>query len=134
MPLPAGKVRVFKQDPKDGTLEFVGEDMIDHTPRNERVRLKLGEAFDVVGERKVVDFSVDTSRKTMSETIEVEIRNQKEAAQRVVVRERLYRWRNWKIVESTPEYRKLDASTVEWTVEIPAESRRTVRYRVDYSW
>ena len=134
MPLPAGKVRVFKQDPKDGTLEFVGEDMIDHTPRNERVRLKLGEAFDVIGERKVVDFSVDTSRKTMSETIEVEIRNQKEAAQRVVVRERLYRWRNWKIVESTPEYRKLDASTVEWTVEIPAESRRTVRYRVDYSW
>ncbi|MGA0174280.1 MAG: DUF4139 domain-containing protein [Phycisphaerales bacterium] len=134
MPLPAGKVRVFKQDPKDGTLEFVGEDMIDHTPRNERVRLRLGEAFDVVGERKVVDFSVDSSRKAMSETIEVEIRNQKETAQRVVVRERLYRWRNWKIAESTPEFRKLDASTLEWVVEVPAEGRPTGRYRVDYSW
>ena len=134
MPLPAGKVRVFKQDPKDGTLEFIGEDMIDHTPRNETVRLRLGEAFDVVGERKVVDFSIDTARKTMSETIEIEIRNQKEAAQRVIVRERLYRWRNWKITESTPEFRKLDASTVEWTVEVPAEGRRTIRYRVDYSW
>ena len=134
MPLPAGKVRVFKQDPKDGTLEFIGEDMIDHTPRNETVRLRLGEAFDVVGERKVVDFSIDTARKAMSETIEIEIRNQKEAAQRVIVRERLYRWRNWKIAESTPEFRKLDASTVEWTVEVPAEGRRTIRYRVDYSW
>lgn len=134
MPLPAGKVRVFKQDPKDGTLEFIGEDMIDHTPRNETVRLRLGEAFDVVGERKVVDFSIDTARKAMSETIEIEIRNQKEAAQRVIVRERLYRWRNWKIAESTPEFRKLDASTVEWTVEVPAEGRRTIRYRVDYGW
>ena len=134
MPLPAGKVRVFKQDPKDGTLEFIGEDMIDHTPRNETVRLRLGEAFDVVGERKVVDFSIDTSRKTMSETIEVEIRNQKDAAQAVIVREKLYRWRNWKIAESNPEFRKIDASTVEWTVDVPAEGRRTIRYRVDYSW
>lgn len=134
MPLPAGKVRVFKQDPKDGTLEFIGEDMIDHTPRNETVRLRLGEAFDVVGERKVVDFSVDTSRKAMSETIEIEIRNQKESPQKVVVRERLYRWRNWAIPEQSSPYRKLDASTIEWTVEVPAEGRAMIRYRVNYSW
>ncbi len=134
MPLPAGKVRVFKQDPKDGTLEFIGEDMIDHTPRNETIRLRLGEAFDVVGERKVVDFAVDTSRKTMSETIEIELRNQKDAAQNVVVRERLYRWRNWTIPDSNTPYSKLDASTVQWTVDVPPEGRSVIRYRVNYSW
>jgi len=134
MPLPAGKVRVFKQDPKDGTLEFVGEDMIDHTPRNERVRLRLGEAFDVVGERTMVDFSVDTARKRMSETIEIQIRNAKEVAQRVTVRERLYRWRNWRIAETNLPERKVDASTIEWDVEVPAEGSTTIRYRVDYSW
>jgi hypothetical protein len=134
MPLPAGKVRVFKQDPKDGTLEFVGEDMIDHTPRNERVRLRLGEAFDVVGERTVADFSVDTARKRMSETIEIEIRNQKDVPQRVTVRERLYRWRNWRIAETSVPERKVDASTIEWTLEVPAEGSRTIRYRVDYDW
>ncbi|MGA1017604.1 MAG: DUF4139 domain-containing protein [Phycisphaerales bacterium] len=134
MPLPAGKVRVFKQDPRDGTLEFVGEDMIDHTPRNELVRLRLGEAFDVVGERTIADFSVDTARKRMSETIEIEIRNQKDAPQKVTVRERLYRWRNWTIADTTVPERKIDASTVEWIVEVPAEGSKTIRYRVDYTW
>jgi len=134
MPLPAGKVRVFKQDPKDGTLEFIGEDLIDHTPRNETVRLRLGEAFDLRGTRTVEDFSVDNARKQMSETVSFEVRNQKAVPQRVIVRERLYRWSNWTIPQSDPAFRKVNASTVEWTLDVPAEGATTIRYRVDYSW
>ena len=63
MPLPAGRIRVTKQDSADQTLEFIGEDIIDHTPKDEKVLIKLGTAFDVVGERQQVDFRVDTSRK-----------------------------------------------------------------------
>jgi hypothetical protein len=134
MPLPAGKVRVSKQDPADGTLEFIGEDLIGHTPRNETIRLRLGDSFDVVGERKVVDFSVDNARRFMSETIEIELRNQKTVPQEVVVRERLYRWRNAKVVESTPPQRKISANELEWTLDIPAEGVGRVRYRVEYTW
>ncbi|MBC8118369.1 MAG: DUF4139 domain-containing protein, partial [Burkholderiaceae bacterium] len=92
MPLPAGRVRVSKQDPADQTLEFIGEDTIDHTPRNENLLLKLGSAFDVVGERRQVDFRVDTTRKTMTEEIEVKLRNQKKERVEVMVKENLYRW------------------------------------------
>lgn len=134
MPLPAGKVRVSKQDPADGTLEFIGEDLIGHTPRSETIRLRLGDSFDVVGERKVVDFSVDTARRFMSETIEIELRNRKAVPQKVVVRERLYRWRNAKVVEAAPPQRRISANDLEWTLEIPAEGVGTVRYRVEYTW
>ena len=61
VPLPAGRVRVSKLDEADGSLEFIGEDRIDHTPKNETVQLKLGSAFDVVGERRQVEFRIDTA-------------------------------------------------------------------------
>ena len=91
MPLPAGKLRVYKEDPADGTLEFVGEDVIDHTPRNETVKVRIGEAFDVVGDRTRTDFKVDTAAKRMTETIRVEVRNQKKAAQHVRLVEHMNR-------------------------------------------
>ena len=78
IPMPSGRVRVSKVDSADGSLEFIGEDRIDHTPKNETVLLKLGSAFDVVGERRQVDFKIDTSRNTMTEEIEVKIRNHKD--------------------------------------------------------
>ena len=109
MPLPAGRVRVSKQDPADQTLEFIGEDVIDHTPRNENLLLKLGSAFDVVGERRQVDFKVDTNRKTMTEEIEVKLRNQKKERVEVLVKENLYRWINWSIAHRTHEFRKEDS-------------------------
>ena len=90
LPLPKGRIRAYKQDPNDGTLEFIGEDLIDHTPRNETVRIKLGNSFDVVGERKVVDFKVDNARKTMTETVEIEVRNQKKVIQNVVALRRTH--------------------------------------------
>src|SRR5690606_3616404 len=106
MPLPAGRIRVSKLDESDKTLEFIGEDVIDHTPRNEQLLIKLGSAFDVVGERRQVNFTVDTSRKTMTEEIEVKVRNQKKESVAVMVKENLYRWSNWQITGKSHDYRK----------------------------
>ncbi len=134
VPLPAGRVRVSKLDTADDTLEFIGEDRIDHTPRNENVLLKLGSAFDVVGERRQVDFSVDTARKTIVEEIEVKLRNRKDEPVKVLVKEHLYRWSNWKMQNASHPWRKVDANTVHIPVTVPADKEVVVRYTVRYSW
>ena len=134
MPLPAGRIRVSKLDSTDQTLEFIGEDVIDHTPRNEAVLIKMGSAFDVVGERRQVNFTVDTTRKTMSEEIEVKVRNQKKESVTVMVKENLYRWTNWQITSKSQDYRKDDARTVTFPVKIAAGAEAVVRYSVTYTW
>jgi hypothetical protein len=134
MPLPAGRIRVSKLDSADQTLEFIGEDVIDHTPRNEAVLIKMGSAFDVVGERRQVNFTVDTTRKTMSEDIEVKLRNQKKESVTVMVKENLYRWTNWQITSKSQDYRKDDARTVTFPLKIAAGAEVVVRYSVTYTW
>jgi len=134
MPLPSGRIRVSKLDSADQTLEFIGEDVIDHTPRNENVLIKMGSAFDVVGERRQVSFNVDTSRKTMTEEIEVKVRNQKKESVTVMVKENLYRWTNWQITSKSQDYRKDDARTITFPARIAAGVETTVRYTVTYSW
>jgi len=134
LPLPRGRVRVSKLDPADKTLEFIGEDAIDHTPKNERVLLKMGSAFDVVAERRQVDFKIDTSRKTMSEEIEIKLRNAKKEAVDVQVKEVLYRWVNWELTAHTHNYRKDDARSIYFPVTVPAGEEVTLRYTVRYWW
>jgi hypothetical protein len=134
MPLPAGRIRVSKLDDADKTLEFIGEDVIDHTPKNEKVLIKLGSAFDVVGERRQVNFSIDTARKTMTEEIEIKLRNQKTEAVAVVVKENLYRWTNWQITAKNHDFVKQDARTIHFPVKIAAGGEAVVRYTVQYSW
>lgn len=134
MPLPAGRIRVSKLDDADGMLEFIGEDTIDHTPGNEKVLIKLGSAFDVVGERRQVNFAVDTGRRTMSEEIEVKVRSQKKEPVSVVVKENLYRWANWQITHKTHDFQKQDARTVHFPLKIAAGGEVTVRYSVQYTW
>lgn len=134
MPLPAGRIRVSKLDEADKTLEFIGEDAIEHTPANEKVLIKLGSAFDVVGERRQLNFSVDKSRRTMTEEIEVKLRNQKKEAVTVIVKENLYRWVNWQITAKTHEFEKQDARTAHFPVKLAAGGEATVRYTVNYSW
>jgi hypothetical protein len=134
MPLPAGRMRVSKLDPADKTLEFIGEDTIEHTPRNEKILIKLGSAFDVVGERRQVNFSVDTTRKTMTEEIEVKVRNQKKEPVTVIVKENLYRWVNWSITQKTQDYDRQDARTIHFPVKIAAGREAVVRYTVQYTW
>ena len=134
MPLPSGRIRVSKLDDADKTLEFIGEDTIDHTPRNEKVLVRMGSAFDLVGERRQVNFSVDTTRRTMSEEIEVKLRNQKKEPVTVIVKENLYRWVNWNITQKTHDFQKQDARTVHFPTRIAAGGEATVRYTVNYTW
>ena len=135
VPLPAGKIRVSKLDPADKSLEFIGEDVIDHTARDETVQIRLGSAFDVVGERRQVDYRIDTSAKWIEEDIEVKVRNQKpDEPVTVLVRENLYRWSNWTLLRKTHEFTKEDARTIHFPVRIAAKGEATVRYTVRYTW
>jgi len=133
MPLPAGRVRV-NQASVDGSLEFIGEDVIAHTPRNETLRIKLGNSFDVVGERKQVDFKLDTTNKTLDETFEIEVRNRKLVAAEVVLREYFYRWSSWELLQSTHKGEKRDQQTLDFVTQIPADGTAKVRYTVRYRW
>jgi hypothetical protein len=134
LPLPAGRIRVSRLDKADGSLEFIGEDVIGHTPRDERVRVRLGSAFDVVGERTQRDFTVDSRGKVMEEEITVELRNHKDEAVEVQVREGLYRWARWQVLSSSLPYEKTDARTIVFAAKIPKLGTSTVRYRVRYQW
>jgi len=134
MPLPSGRIRVSKLDPADNSLEFIGEDTIDHTPKDEEVLIKLGSAFDVVGERRQVDFSVDSRRNTMTETIEIKLRNHKDEKVKVIVKENLYRWTNWEITQKSHAFKKIDSRTIHFPLEIPKDGEATVTYTVRYSW
>lgn len=135
IPLPAGKIRVAKLDTADQSLEFIGEDLIDHTPKNETVQVKLGSAFDVVGERRQVDFRYDSNAKFMEEEIEVKVRNQKNEPVTVIVKENMYRWVTWTLLK-TPKggYEKEDSRTVNFPVRVGSGGEAVVRYVVRYTW
>jgi len=134
MPLPAGRIRVSQQDKADGSLEFIGEDTIKHTPKDEDVRVKLGKAFDVVGERRQTDFTVNTKGRVMEEAFEIKVRNHKAQPVEVVVREDLYRWSQWTLIEQSQPSVKKDARTIEFPVKVAADGEATVTYRVRYTW
>ncbi len=135
LPLPAGKLRVSKRDDADGSLEFIGEDLIDHTARDETVQVKLGSAFDVVGERKQLDYRIDTAARWIEEEIEVRVRNQKpDETVDVVVKENLYRWSTWTITRKTHDFGKQDSRTVHFPVRVAPKGEAVVRYSVRYTW
>lgn len=133
LPLPRGTIKIYRTD-EDGGREFIGENSIDHTPADETVRLFLGNVFDLVGERKQVDFQVDRDRRTASESFEIKVRNHKDDPVEVRVVERLYRWATWKVPESSDPFERSDARTIEFRVDIPADGEKVVTYRVNYSW
>lgn len=130
--LPRGNIRVYKKD-VDGSELLVGEDSIDHTPKDETLQLSLGNAFDIVGER-VQDNFERLGKQAVEETFTITLRNHKEEDIEVRVVERLYRWSDWEIVEETAEHAKLDAQTVEWRLPVPADGEASVTYTVRYSW
>ncbi len=131
--LPKGKLRFYRRD-ADGQMEFVGEDMIDHTPRNETIRVTTGNAFDLVGERKQTNFRVDTSDKWMDESFEIKLRNRKQEPVEFRVVEHLYRWNNWDITAKSDDFKKTDSQTIEFRVPVKPDEERTVTYTVHYSW
>jgi hypothetical protein len=134
IPLPAGRIRVNQLDPADGSLEFIGEDVIDHTPRNEDVLIKMGNAFDVVGERKQTDFRVDLRTRNLWETFEIRLRNHKDEAVEVAVLENLYRSANWTIENASQQQHKQSSNRIRFDVKVPSEGEGVIRYTVHYSW
>lgn len=135
LPLPKGKVRFYRQD-RDGRLHFTGEDRIDHTPRDENLRLYAGNAFDLVGERKRASYKRDESTGWMTdETFEIKVRNRKqEEAVEIRVVEHLYRGPSWEVRDNSAEFKKTDAETIEFRVTLKPGEERVVIYAVHYNW
>jgi len=133
IPLPKGKLRFYRRD-TDGHLEFVGENTIDHTPKDETIRVYTGNAFDVVGERKRTNYRVDSNQHWMDESFEIRIRNHKKDPVEVRAVEHLYRWTNWKITEQSADSHKKDAQTIEFTASIAPNGEQVITYTVHYSW
>src|SRR5262245_1617890 len=125
MPMPAGTIRVYQSDSKGGT-QFVGEDRIDHTPKDEVVNLKIGNAFDVVSERKQVDFK--SSGNVYEVEYEIVLRNHKTTPIVVELNEPI--GGTWRIIKTTHEYTKTDAWAAQFNAAVAAEGTTTVRYRV----
>jgi len=132
--LPAGKLRFYRRD-DSGQLQFVGENTIDHTPRNETVRVTTGNSFDLVGERKQTNFKVDTRDHWIDETFEIKLRNRKKTdAVEIRVVEHLYRWSNWNITAKSDDFVKKDSQTIEFRVPVKPDEEKTITYTVHYSW
>jgi hypothetical protein len=131
LPMPKGVVRVYKKD-SAGNAQFVGEDRIDHTPKNETVRLKLGEAFDVTADKKQTDFKrrdTDSPWSYVHESAyEIVLKNAKKEAVTVVVREPMPG--DWSVLQESQRHRKAASGTAEWNVRVPAEGSATLKYRV----
>jgi hypothetical protein len=130
IPLPRGVVRVYKAD-KGGAKQFIGEDRIDHTPRDEKLTIKMGEAFDVVGERKQTMFTVFDQCQSGS-AWEITLRNHKDTRERVEIEEPVAG--DWEMMESSQPPRKKDAHTFAFDVDVPARGEVKVTYRVRVRW
>lgn len=134
MPLPKGKVRFYRQD-NDGKLQFVGEDVIDHTARDETLRLYTGNAFDLVGERMCRSYNRESSNRWADESFEIKVRNRKQdESVEIRVVEHLYRGSNWEIREPSNAFEKKDAQTIEFRVALKPGEEKTLTYTVHYSW
>ena len=133
IPLPKGKVRVYKRD-DDGKEQFIGEDQIDHTPKDEEVRLYLGNAFDIVGERVQKDFRTLASGHVVEETIEIKVRNHKDEKADVQVYEHPWRWSQCEIVKSTGDWVKVDQTTLRFPVKLAKGEEKSLSYTIRYTW
>ena len=130
MPLPKGTVRVYKAD-KAGAKQFIGEDAIDHTPRDEKVRIKMGEAFDVVGDRKQMEWKALGT--CVSESAwQIDLRNHKDTATEVEVYEPV--GGDWEITQESMPHVKKDANTFTFLPKIPARGAVKITYRVRIRW
>jgi hypothetical protein len=131
MPLPKGIIRVYKKD-NAGNAQFVGEDRIDHTPKNEKVRLKLGEAFDVTADKKQTDFkklpNPAKGNALLESAYEILLKNAKKEAVTVTVQEPIPA--DWKILEESHPHAKVSSNTAAWKISVPAEGSTTLSYRV----
>ena len=135
MPLPKGVMRVYKKD-SAGNAQFVGEDNIDHTPKNEPVRLKLGNAFDVTADRKQTDFkrlpNPAKGNSAFESAYEIVLKNAKKERVTVTVQEPIPA--DWKMLKSSHPHEKANSNLATWKIDIPAEGKTTLTYRVQVKY
>lgn len=134
LPLPKGRMRFYRRDEADGRIEFTGENELDHTAKNEWLRIYTGDAFDVVGERVRTDFQGNNRQDFAEEAFEIKLRNRKAEPVTVRVVEHLYRWTNWTVLTKSDELAKKDAQTIEFSVLLQPDQERSITYRVRYDW
>jgi hypothetical protein len=131
--LPAGRIRVYQED-TDGAALLIGENRIDHTPMGEDVRMYLGNAFDLVGERTQTNFQLIAST-VLEETYEIKLRNRKDdETVQIRVPEHLFRWSNWEILFSSMDFTKLDSNTIEFRADVAPGEEKVITYTVRYTW
>jgi hypothetical protein len=133
MPLPKGRVRFYRRD-TDGQMEFTGENLIDHTPADETIRLYTGNVFDAVGERKRTNYHIERGQRWLDESFEIKLRNHKKTPMEIRVVEHLYRWTNWDISKNSDPFNKLDSKTIEFRVQVPPDGEKVVTYTAHYTW
>jgi len=135
MPLPKGRMRFYRRD-VGGNLEFIGENLIDHTPKNETVKVFLGDAFDLTGDRIRMDFKTRDVNgvRTITESYKITLKNEKTNPVKVRVVEHMYRTANWEITRNSDEFVKKDSQTMEFNVDVPVGGEKEVNYTVTYTW
>ncbi|HEY8899669.1 MAG TPA: DUF4139 domain-containing protein [Chthoniobacterales bacterium] len=133
LPLPKGRMRFYEQD-EDHQMEFIGENEIDHTPKDETIRAYVGNSFDLVGERRRTDYAVNEASDWLDESFEITLRNHKKEPVEIRVVEHLCRFDNWKVTDKSDDYRKLDSHTIEFRVTLEPDEERKVTYSVHYTW
>lgn len=133
MPLPRGRVRFYRRN-DDGQLEFTGENTIDHTPQDETIRIYTGNAFDLAGERRRTDYTIDNGRRTANESFEIKVRNHKKEPVDVKVVEHLYRGQTWDIASSSTPFKKTDSNTIEFPATVAPDAEQVITYVAHYTW
>jgi len=133
MPLPKGRVRFYRRN-DDTQVEFTGENVIDHTPRDETIRIYTGNSFDLSGERRRTNYVVEPGKNAATETFEIRVRNHKKEPVEVRVVEHLYRSKNWEIATKSDSYHKKDSQTIEFPVTVAPDSERVITYAAHYTW
>jgi len=130
MALPKGVLRVYKAD-ADGSLQFIGEDRIDHTPKDETIKIKMGDAFDIVGERKQTDWR-KIADNLFEVAFEISLRNHKDESVTVSVVEPMLR--DWEILSSSHSYKKIDAHTARFDIPIAKDGETKLQYRAQFKF
>jgi hypothetical protein len=134
MPLPAGKVRFYKKDLQDHQLEFIGENIMNHTPKNESVSIYTGDAFDILGKRSILSSNSSKLERTRTENIEIQLTNRKKEKIEIQVLEPIRAGNsNWKVTKSSHPFEKIDNKTLEFKVPVSANSKVKIQYTLLFS-
>jgi hypothetical protein len=133
MPLPAGRLRLYRHD-SGGQMQFVGENVIQHTPAEQTVKIISGNAFDLTGARRQTDFHVDNRAHIIDESFEIKLSNQKPQPVTIHVVEHMNRAQNWEVTAKSGDYTKRDSATIDFPITVPAKGDTTLTYTIHYTW